>query len=1016
MDKRGLEFLKLRRAYLRTILAGCIGAAAGLMAKLEFGWSPTDFVHLVLDRPTALIFGHSIPQNVDLILNYVSGPVAGTFIAIAAASTGIGRSVLSKIIPDPLDFLRSDLEQERKRTMTLMERAAPEFLGRDNEIEHLLNFATNDNASYRWTSVIGPTGIGKTRLAIEWLDALSRMGWDIGFVKHSTTLEDRLNKWHPQKHTALVLDEAERTWGTALPRILNALGAAARSRRHVRVLVVNQVEPPAARTNDADVRAFVENAETTPPLRVAELNKVAAHVLWQTSGGSGLSVDDVHRQLGGRPRAILLLAHESPGTTYIEALAAWAESLVPGLADAPGEAAEFTNRNLVKLLCLAALAGPLPLDAARSLTEGVFDKQPLRRFFVDTTFELELPALEPEDLGQEILLRGLAFLDVQERRSILQTALSANAIAVENVLTALWTERPERLNAIRVFNNLPAEGNVAEIERAKIIVEIQRAFDQSDPERSYEILHSIEALAVQTKEIAGAPANSTPILLQNTLSSVSKLASSRSFDNNVRLQEVRAVFNATLAFATWSRDIEVYFWASRFFALIESEQLSANLDAQRRGATVALKAITCSALANDFDALERWGAKLIALAGRSTFLSDYEVRECAVVAALNAVISYGNAKLFGDLDRWVTSLISLTEARPFSDNAKLRVYEVNGIGSVVNSYGETQQFDEMEKWYAKLVQFGDDPRFVDILEIRREVAGGVLAAMTRYIEAKRSNDVERVGEQFVLLISEPKLLADLEIRRMEALAAANAMVDCGRNGSFVKLEYWGKRLEAIVAVPEFATDIDILSKEVGAAGNAILFYGESGRADDLDRWGARLIATAENPLFSNCLEIRRCEAIGAMNAMYGYGKSERFDDLEIWGSRLITIAHSSPFSNDAEVRFNEVGGVVNAISTYGQSERFDEMERWGEYLNELIANPIVLNDAGMRLRVAMGVTDALLSYEKASLTGSERHHKWLLCLAKYAREFPHDVEIQNRATTFQVTYAEQALSNWPFGK
>jgi hypothetical protein len=182
---------------------------------------------------------------------------------------------------------------------------------------------------------------------------------------------------------------------------------------------------------------------------------------------------------------LLLLARAAPGTSYTQALADWAVALLPELADAPG-ATEAINRKRLKALVLAALAGPLSIPAARLALGDAFESGPLERFFPTEALDQSLPALAPEDLGQEILLRALALLDEPECEAIAQAAFTADAGAadrVERVLGSLWAERPEADAAIAASHRLTSDVAPRVARRARSLARLQSAFDEAHPQR-----------------------------------------------------------------------------------------------------------------------------------------------------------------------------------------------------------------------------------------------------------------------------------------------------------------------------------------------------------------------------------------------------------------------------------------------------------------------------------------------------------------------------------------------------
>jgi hypothetical protein len=466
-----------------------VGSIIAALVGVTFDWKPLAFVLARAEdlQRMAESLGVVMPQQGSAeyqFLDLAAAPVAGFLLGLAFARSPLGRWALNGLLPDPPPFLRSDLSAERERTMTLLEAPPPPFMGRHAEREALRSFAVESHSSFLWRAMVGPTGVGKSRLAVEWLQELREAGWDAGVAASDMLAPDN---WRPRRPTAIVLDEAGRDWAAALAPALAQLAAAGRSRAPIRVLVVDTVEPNTENVALAEQREAVRTARADAPLVVSGLDKDVFTTLWTVVHGPPRTTEQLkslHEETAGRPRALLLLTRARPETSYWQALADWAVTLLPELADAPGSAAEAVDRKRLKALALSALAGPVSVRAARPALGGMFDAAPLARFFPAEPLDSELPAMAPEDLGQEILLRALALLDEPEREAITQAAFWADPVAadrVERVLGSLWAERPECDAAIAVTHRFESQVAPPVARRAKALAELQLAFDEAHP-------------------------------------------------------------------------------------------------------------------------------------------------------------------------------------------------------------------------------------------------------------------------------------------------------------------------------------------------------------------------------------------------------------------------------------------------------------------------------------------------------------------------------------------------------
>jgi hypothetical protein len=116
-----------------------------------------------------------LPEQLQQVLFYTHPGVAlsiATFpIFLAAFASTPGRYLLARVIPDPPSFLSTQLENKKAHELSPFSPAI-KFTGRHEDFEALQSFAGGAPGFVFW-SIYGPSGVGKTRLAVEWLKHLA---------------------------------------------------------------------------------------------------------------------------------------------------------------------------------------------------------------------------------------------------------------------------------------------------------------------------------------------------------------------------------------------------------------------------------------------------------------------------------------------------------------------------------------------------------------------------------------------------------------------------------------------------------------------------------------------------------------------------------------------------------------------------------------------------------------------------------------------------------------------------
>ncbi len=153
------------RRWLKRIVMMTVGGAVGAAAGYWLGWPDLEVTKALLTKlpgigPILVVVFPFIPAAV----------ISGLAAPLTGASLGFFLTLLLDwLVPDPPSFLDRDLKRliAQDKIFDPLLRAA--FQGRDGELGVLNDLTGPPDAAFRWIAITGPSGIGKTRLAAEWL-------------------------------------------------------------------------------------------------------------------------------------------------------------------------------------------------------------------------------------------------------------------------------------------------------------------------------------------------------------------------------------------------------------------------------------------------------------------------------------------------------------------------------------------------------------------------------------------------------------------------------------------------------------------------------------------------------------------------------------------------------------------------------------------------------------------------------------------------------------------------------
>ncbi len=861
-------------------------------------------------------------------------------------TTPVAKSAVNFFFRDPPSFVFSDLNVERSITMTRLKREPIPFIGRDCELAELetLLLETEEFGSFAWRTVQGVSGIGKTRLALEWLALAQSKKWDVGIVDPDDA--ELLLGWRSRRSTALVIDEARTVWSADLDKALCRLKDGANGKYKVRVLVLSQISPYAEGAAPAEIRDF----EVSTPFILGPLREHLIDFIKHMDVSEEKNIQKIIEQSAGRPRAAIIMANAPDGFSYNQALNDWAYRILPELRSPDSELPVSVTIGLI----VAGLVGSIDAQDLFAVDPD-FDPRLLERFFgqqYTDHLSYTLPAFLPPELGVTIALHLLDRIAPARRTKLVKYMLVKHQRDIESSLAAIWlnfvvVDDPDSSTSVHVVT----------------LTELLDDYDRQWPERSNQLQMAIQSIkrkitsnALQLNE------------LEHLLTKIANLASIRPFDRNIQYLAARAICSASEclgeagvlgkdeAFQSFER------WGSYLAEMIETPTFNRDREILIEQAKMAVAATLYYGQAGAagkfelFEVLERWAGRLSALSAIEDLQEDNELRYLIAKAATNATLYYGQSFDLGyknaaiSIEHWA-SWLTVHVATPSHETDR------------ETSLMEAKAFLNINHFYGKAVVLGDDN------------AG---AAMDRW--------ADRISR----LANLQSFAKDGDFRLLQMKAAANRTYFRDHDGAVFgsdthkAFEIWWERISKIVAMPEFESDDEIRLWEAKTIVNAMNGFGEASRVGDkhafaeFERWGARLTSLAENPEFSNNRAIRLEEIKMPVNAIKYYGSAAFLGSLDAkkaldeWTDRLATLILIPHYLDDCEFRIWEVKAMVNILNAYGKLKRFSAFDQWEHRLRNIMENPSFAADRQIQLEVAKVAVNATFYLGKALAEGDKQ--------------------------------------------
>ncbi|MEZ5710133.1 MAG: hypothetical protein R3E02_12180 [Blastomonas sp.] len=548
-DRRTARLLR-QSALRRTALPVALAAVLGLVLRFAIGFEPAggllQIFGVAVESLPAIKQWLAGSAEGKFVTTWLSAPIVTGFVTAGAIAAPPVKAWLQRVFPDPPPFVRSDLEERRNARMIGLDRTAPAFIGRADELSALARLRESVPV-FAWQFVTGPSGIGKSRLAIEWLEEARKAGWDIGIIDPRD--RDLLRDWTARRPTALVIDEAVTHFQRDLGDALAMLAKGARRASKVRVLVLDQKTPPLVFQEDrtgSSIEASRRDDLVLAPLapdHILELGQNDPAGAAANSAPAAVTAPFLIAQAAGRPLAALALAEADEPASLEDAMRQWVNRLIPGLAprnllEEPNPA-QPVDPAMALCLIVAALNGPCPADVVRSAAGPLSGNSlsALLRFFPGYSrgdLDSELPLFEPGILGSRLALCLLANMSRDERETA-YAMLSHDPDRLARNLGDIWR------------SNQDFAGALAAIPIVQALAELQDYSDRTHPayaealsKRSARMTdYSLEQVKLSQ---AGEPIVGEAALLQ-LVDLHREIAQSRPFDTMFQHNEVNLLAN-----------------------------------------------------------------------------------------------------------------------------------------------------------------------------------------------------------------------------------------------------------------------------------------------------------------------------------------------------------------------------------------------------------------------------------------------------------------------------------------
>jgi hypothetical protein len=973
---------------LFVVLVGVISGAVGETIKLtEFaarqGRDLEEFVHRYIPQIHDLIF----VEHPGIAVAVICGVLAFKYVQKKPALW-----LLDRILPDPASFARSELEKDTLEDPLNWRTPNRPFVGRSTELRALVAFAEMQGHFSVW-SMYGPSGIGKSYLAAQWLKSLYRNGWDIGRLDAKLD-EAAVRRWKPRAPTAFVFDDAADS-----PELWTSLGilveATQDAQHRVCVLLVAQTPinlPTYLERQLAEALAATwptaEDGSLLPALVVSKFTEGDMSNLVKVIRGHDAPLPEIKELLHrvrGRPLYAVILASDATldATAEIDRRADAVLNRINARLGVDG----------LKLLALAALTGPCPLELAQGTAKSIQTHAQLTELFPwapHGQLDKVVPVYEPEIEGGSLLLSMLASLSAPARDEFIVTAFCfAEEVAARRVST-IFADRPEG-HAAWILDkapqtsgdDLPARPKKMPADLFKRRSQVLLALDRSRSKRVRDNwLAQMEPLRLSA--ISALKLGGSDVALA-TLDELMTLSSGFVGDRLMGLQVV-----------------------GQDMTMIDCAAKIAIADYRKRDECVQRMIVA---------------EQRIAIFRDQYFPTDITIAELAAGGAVVAISSYGyiaadakrRTECLGRMIAAGEDLLALWENR-FPKEIMIARQAAKGMLGMNRTHLQIAVIDEARRLESFTEVMTNDQRlntlcddhFPEDVEIALSVADGDFSAIANYGEIGLSDSMLRHG-------------------CLARIAAAERRLTSFSNN-------------------RFPTESAVALKAANGAINSIKAYGEIAQADSalqqecLERVAeaARRLAALADERFPNNAEMALIAAQGAVNMINVCGtiaiadKGQRVACLTSVGTSAQWAAALSTDRFPANLGIARLAGeaafdafiICGRVALIDESSRttcLDQMFACEERLEELLANDRFSTDNTIADRMAQAARSAIVFYGDLAISDETCRGQFLVRMAaaeqrlvwmsdtQFSESLPLALEAAKGAANAIVGYGDIAL-------
>jgi hypothetical protein len=351
-----------------------------------------------------------------------------------------------------------------------------ELVGREADLKRLEEF-TQRPEPFIWQVLYGQHGVGKSRLAKEWLVRLEKKSpkWTVGFAPDEINELYRLLNHCPSQATAIIIDNADNFGDELWTFLYRAHSAWADCGSVVRILFLAHTDLQPLSTSFDFVQSLKELRESrleevrevilqTQPIKATELIPVKGILLHplqdqqdqkrilDSSGNSNMSEDEVKKLIGdtsGLP-AFLALAGRYP-QDWNKKLEDYAKVIVEQAKNLFGE------ENGIRVLALSTLIAPIDSSVLERVAPKAWSAKKMEQLFGrhPNILRKELPVFEPDLLGQEIIFQGLSTLSDNYAEILCRSIAQERPDAFLQKTIEIWERHVDPQGIVDKFGSQP---------------------------------------------------------------------------------------------------------------------------------------------------------------------------------------------------------------------------------------------------------------------------------------------------------------------------------------------------------------------------------------------------------------------------------------------------------------------------------------------------------------------------------------------------------------------------------